>query len=770
MDSNAKTQAVERIKEAQNVLITVSSNPSVDQLAAAIGLTIFLNKLDKHATAVFSVAIPSTLEFLEPEETLEPNTDSLRDFIISLDKSKADKLRYKVEDDVVRIYITPYRTSLGQEDMQFTQGDFNVDVVVALGVQEQDQLDQAIRAHGRIFHDATIVGMWAGEGGTEIGSINWMDPKASSLCEMLMAISESLQSGNLDEQIATAYLTGIVANTDRFKNERTTPKVMSMSAQLMAAGANQQLIAKELSNPPLEIPDYGVDFNEQQNQEQPEPQDYEVEDGVLSLRHDDDQPRAPKKQNNNKKLHKLRRRGKSQDDQYDDNDQDYQDPRDSNQDNIQQGYQRQNIDNQDSRQQHYPDNQNYQEETRDIWQDGNQPYEKPIYRDEKPRFEEPPAYRHKVITPPERQGKQHQLTEEYQYNDQAVPAPPLPRRDYIDTQPEKEQQIVENKQFADEPDTNEQEQPVDSDDNSYLRMGGPQMVIKPTVKPPEPQADQGEEQELTLPEPTSPDELPQIRRDRGSRDYIDEPPIAAEGGKDWGVQDDEPERPSIDQGADQNYSKFMTEPPIVSGALNSVDTPNMEQEQVDPLASIESSGPISPQDMPSTVPPQLATDDDAESPLPPQIPTTPHEMLQDDGVTDVNKDIPLGPEVNSTDTLSDIEQEVQEYEQAVTTNQFADPLEQARQQVQAIQDSATSAPPSNQPSAFDSVAPPVDFMPLGSEPYGPPPPQAPAEQIPQFDPQMFSANEFDQDLPPEYPPPFTPFTNEQPQTAPPQAN
>src|SRR3954464_14298772 len=129
-----KQKLIDRIAGAQNILVTVSSNPSVDQLSAAIGLTLVLNKMEKHGTAVFSGTVPSTIEFLKPEDTLEKNTDSLRDFIIALDKSKADKLRYKVEDQVVRIFITPYRTSLSQDDLQFSQGDFNVDVVLALGV------------------------------------------------------------------------------------------------------------------------------------------------------------------------------------------------------------------------------------------------------------------------------------------------------------------------------------------------------------------------------------------------------------------------------------------------------------------------------------------------------------------------------------------------------------------------------------------------------------------------------------------------------------
>lgn len=249
MENNPKSQVVERLREAQNVLVTVSSNPSVDQLSAAIGFTLMMNKLGKHATAVFSGTIPSTLEFLKPEDTLETNTDSLRDFIISLDKAKADKLRYKVEEDVVKIFITPYKTSLSDKDLDFSQGDFNVDVVIALGVDQREHIDQAIISHGRILHDATVIGVMAGDNPVDLGSINWQDPTASSLCEMLVSISEAFQTGMLDGQMATAYLTGIVAETERFSNAKTSPKVMTMSAQLMAAGANQQLIATKLSIP-----------------------------------------------------------------------------------------------------------------------------------------------------------------------------------------------------------------------------------------------------------------------------------------------------------------------------------------------------------------------------------------------------------------------------------------------------------------------------------------------------------------------------------------
>ena len=247
MDQNPKQQVAEKLRSSANVLVTVSKNPSVDQLAAAIGLSLMLNSLGKHVATVFSGQIPDIISFLEPEKTFEDTVDGLRDFIISLDKEKADKLRYKVEDDVVKIFITPYRTKITDADLKFEQGDFNVDAVVALGVKKKADLDEAITAHGRILHDATVIAVNTGEEKTDVASISWGDENASSLCEMLVSISEALEGGILDEAMSTAFLTGIVSVTERFSNQMTTPKLMTMSAQLMAAGANQQLISEKLN-------------------------------------------------------------------------------------------------------------------------------------------------------------------------------------------------------------------------------------------------------------------------------------------------------------------------------------------------------------------------------------------------------------------------------------------------------------------------------------------------------------------------------------------
>lgn len=246
MDSQAtpKQQAAEQLKNASSILVTTGKNPNVDEVASAIGLTYMLQNMNKHATAVISTHIPEVLEFLKPYETIETTTDRLRDFVITFSKDKADKLRYKVVDDDVRIFITPYKTILTKDDLTFTQGDYNIDTVIVLGATKRNELDDAVLEHSRILSDSTVVTINAGGKVPSVGTINWHDPDASSVAEMLVSISEALASGLLTKKSSQALLTGLVSATGQFSNSVTTPKVMTMAAQLMAAGADQQQIVK----------------------------------------------------------------------------------------------------------------------------------------------------------------------------------------------------------------------------------------------------------------------------------------------------------------------------------------------------------------------------------------------------------------------------------------------------------------------------------------------------------------------------------------------
>ena len=241
-------QVAEKIRTSDNVLVALSKDPSVDELSAAIGLTFILDKMGKHATAIFSGAVPNAIEFLEPEKTFEVNTNSLQDFIIALDKEKADHLRYKIEGDFVKVFITPYRTNIEESDLEFSHGDYNVDLIISLNVKGEGELDAALSEYGRIKHDASSINISAHEPG-KFGDIEWGDPKASSVSEMIALLTDKFDNTEeniVDKTVATALMAGIVAATNRFSNEHTSANTMSVASMLMTAGADQQLISSSI--------------------------------------------------------------------------------------------------------------------------------------------------------------------------------------------------------------------------------------------------------------------------------------------------------------------------------------------------------------------------------------------------------------------------------------------------------------------------------------------------------------------------------------------
>ena len=261
LKNNAQEQIIAKLKESESILIAVNDNPSVDELSSALALTLAINNSGKHATAVASGEMPDALTFLRPEKTFEHSVDSLRDFIIALNKEKADHLRYKLVGDHVKIFITPYRSVISEKDLEFEQGDFNIDFVLALNVESQDRLDGALAAHGRIFHDASVGILTVGENQTNLNGIHWHDESASSLSEITVQIIESIGKKNLTESVATALLTGIVAETDRFSNSKVTAEIMGLASKLIASGADQQLVVSKIREAEEKAGEFAVQKN-----------------------------------------------------------------------------------------------------------------------------------------------------------------------------------------------------------------------------------------------------------------------------------------------------------------------------------------------------------------------------------------------------------------------------------------------------------------------------------------------------------------------------
>jgi len=247
MDLTPKQQTSEAIRQADSILVVTGQNPTTDQIVAVMGLAAILAKFGKKVSAVISDPIPGRLGFLEtgPVETA---LGGMRDFILKVDlkKTEVDKLRYTVEDQKLNIHITPFKGTFAPSDVTFDYGVYHYDIIIVLGVPSRNRIDRVFDKAPKMLEETPIINIDFHRINENYGAVNLIDQNAASLCEILVALSESLQTGLIDEPIATALLTGIMASTDRFTAVHTTAKALTVAAQLMAAGGKQQQVVKAL--------------------------------------------------------------------------------------------------------------------------------------------------------------------------------------------------------------------------------------------------------------------------------------------------------------------------------------------------------------------------------------------------------------------------------------------------------------------------------------------------------------------------------------------
>lgn len=252
MELTPKQQITEQIKKAQKILILTHINPDGDALGSLLALYLVLKQLGKDATAVVADQIASSLKFLPQIEAVTKNFSAAKDFVITIDtaKVKVDRLGYKhlPEENKLNIVITPQGGTFQENDISFSHGSSKFDLIIVLDSPDLERLGPLYEGQSGLFYEAPVVNIDHHAGNDFFGKINWVDLTATSTAEIMVSLIESLSREKplLNEDIATALLTGIITDTGSFQNVNTTPKSLTVAAQLVAAGGRQQEIIRHI--------------------------------------------------------------------------------------------------------------------------------------------------------------------------------------------------------------------------------------------------------------------------------------------------------------------------------------------------------------------------------------------------------------------------------------------------------------------------------------------------------------------------------------------
>lgn len=258
-----KQQLIDLIKRSEQILICTHENPDGDALGSSLALQHVLDRLGKHATVVASGKKETALNYLNNFASIldETNIKSEPEFLIVLDESstKAKNVEVRrVDNNHIALVVTTEQGSFTPEQVKFEPGKYSYDLIIALDCANKEQLGALYQQHERLFQNVPTVVIDHHLGHQPFGTVDYVEEKAAATAEILVSIIEALGQNNgrsvnlIDQHVATCLLTGLITDTGSFQNSNTTPKSLTVAAQMLASEADHRtIINRVFMNRPL---------------------------------------------------------------------------------------------------------------------------------------------------------------------------------------------------------------------------------------------------------------------------------------------------------------------------------------------------------------------------------------------------------------------------------------------------------------------------------------------------------------------------------------
>ncbi len=242
-------QATEAVKRAQRALLVAPENPTPDAVAAVSAALAYLLAQGVTVEALVPNAQLDKLPgYLPEKEKLQAKIGGTRDFRISVDLAKTPihELSYDVKDGKLHILLTPKNGEWEKKDVDLRPGQDRYDLIVAFGCPDRAELAKTFRDNSDFAFRVPVVNVDYEAKNEHWAPINLVDLTASSVTEVLFSWLRDWNENKIDEKIATALLSGMIANTQSFRTPRVTPQTLERAAKLVSMGADREAVVHQL--------------------------------------------------------------------------------------------------------------------------------------------------------------------------------------------------------------------------------------------------------------------------------------------------------------------------------------------------------------------------------------------------------------------------------------------------------------------------------------------------------------------------------------------
>jgi phosphoesterase RecJ-like protein len=181
-------RVVAALRGARRLAAVCHENPDADTIGAAVAVSLIAERLGTEHEIVSCDGIPAAFDYL-------PNVARVR-----------------------------------------RRSELRPDVVVVCDAATRERIGPVAGEPAGWLDEAVVVNVDHHLSSSHFGHVNLVDPAAAATCEVLVRVVDALGL-EIDAQLATALLTGIIRDSQGLSSDATSPETLRVTARLVEAGA-----------------------------------------------------------------------------------------------------------------------------------------------------------------------------------------------------------------------------------------------------------------------------------------------------------------------------------------------------------------------------------------------------------------------------------------------------------------------------------------------------------------------------------------------------
>lgn len=239
---------LERIKDLlaknENIGIAVGKNPGIDEMAAALSLYLALSGASKKITVVCPtepiVEVSSLVGIDKVKKSFDGGANGDLTVTFPYREGEIEKISYTLEEEKLNILVKAGENGLSfnEKDVEYKREGVAPGLVFVVGTPRISDLGTAFDME--TLKESKVINIDYRQENQGFGDIPLLGKKASSVSELMANFISSLNL-NMNVDVASNLLTGIIAATNNFQSETTSALAFETAATLLKKGAVRQI-------------------------------------------------------------------------------------------------------------------------------------------------------------------------------------------------------------------------------------------------------------------------------------------------------------------------------------------------------------------------------------------------------------------------------------------------------------------------------------------------------------------------------------------------